>query len=99
MLKHWFPIKIPDRVIKGEFNKWESENEQVTTEVCCTFSESHLLNSPLMTLSGILIGNQSLRTFIALVDASILASSSVTAAACGKADSWSDFPFLLLDVG
>jgi len=52
-----------------------------------------------MTLSGILIGNQSLRTFIALVDASILASSSVTAAACGKADSWSDFPFLLLDVG
>ena len=51
-----------------------------------------------MTLSGILTGDQSLKTFTALVDASKLASASVTAAACGKADSWFDFPFLLLDV-
>jgi len=41
VLKDWFPIKIPDRVIKGEFSKWESENVQQTSVVTCSFSDSH----------------------------------------------------------
>jgi hypothetical protein len=66
VLKDWFPIRIPDRVIKGEFSKWDSENVQQTSVVTCSFSDSHLLNSPLMTLSGILIGNQCLSTVFKL---------------------------------